>query len=166
MSKYGVEHFHISLLEETNNPEERERYWIEKLNSFKYGYNATIGGDGKKYIDWDLVINTYKKIKSQKKTAQFLNISETSVHNILIARSERIYSFEESIRFNYGKIVNMYNLKAEYLRSFPPLHAAADFMIENKLTGCKHSTIRTHISEVCNKKRKTAANFIWRFGEE
>ena len=27
--------------EETNNPEEREVYWIEKKQSFKNGYNAT-----------------------------------------------------------------------------------------------------------------------------
>ena len=53
MNKYGIEHFHISLLEETDNPEERECYWIEKLGSFKYGYNATIGGDGRKYLDYD-----------------------------------------------------------------------------------------------------------------
>ena len=83
INKYGIEHFHISLLEETNNPEERERYWIEKLNSFKYGYNATMGGEGKKYIDWDLVVSVYKEVKNQKKTADLLNINETTVRNIL-----------------------------------------------------------------------------------
>ena len=35
MRKYGVEHFHIELIEETDNPEEREIYWIEKKQSFK-----------------------------------------------------------------------------------------------------------------------------------
>ena len=34
MRKYGVEHFNISLIEETNCPEEREIYWIEKTQSF------------------------------------------------------------------------------------------------------------------------------------
>jgi len=29
MNKYGIEHFHISLIEETDNPSERERFWIE-----------------------------------------------------------------------------------------------------------------------------------------
>ena len=28
--KYGVENFEISLIEETEHPEERETYWIEK----------------------------------------------------------------------------------------------------------------------------------------
>ena len=61
MRKYGVEHFHIELVEETNSPEEREIYWIEQYGSFKYGYNATMGGDGKKYIDYDLVVATYRE---------------------------------------------------------------------------------------------------------
>ena len=59
MRKYGIEHFHIELIEETDNPEEREVYWIEQKQSFKYGYNATMGGDGQKYIDYDLVVATY-----------------------------------------------------------------------------------------------------------
>ena len=59
MRKYGVEHFHIELIEETDNPEEREIYWIEKKQSFKNGYNATLGGDGRKYLDYDLIISTY-----------------------------------------------------------------------------------------------------------
>ena len=29
---------------------EREKYWIEYYGSFKNGYNATLGGDGKAYI--------------------------------------------------------------------------------------------------------------------
>ena len=43
MHKYGTEHFHIEQIEETDTPEEREKYWIEYYGSFKYGYNATIG---------------------------------------------------------------------------------------------------------------------------
>ena len=57
MRKYGIEHFHIELIEETDNPEEREVFWIENKRSFKNGYNATVGGDGKKYIDYDIIIH-------------------------------------------------------------------------------------------------------------
>ena len=34
MKKYGVEHFQIQLIEETNYPEEREAYWIQEKQSF------------------------------------------------------------------------------------------------------------------------------------
>ena len=56
MRKYGIEHFHISLIEETNNPNEREKYWIEQKRTFKNGYNATKGGDGTAYLDYDVLI--------------------------------------------------------------------------------------------------------------
>ena len=47
MKKYGVENFFIEVIEETDNPEEREVFWIQQKGSFKSGYNATLGGDGK-----------------------------------------------------------------------------------------------------------------------
>ena len=59
---YGIEHFHIELIEETDSPDEREIYWIEYYGTFKNGYNATFGGGGKHYLDYDLIIETYKKI--------------------------------------------------------------------------------------------------------
>jgi len=37
-------------------PEEssdREVYWIEKLDTYHNGYNATYGGDGKNYINYE-----------------------------------------------------------------------------------------------------------------
>jgi group I intron endonuclease len=59
MRKYGIEHFHIELIEETDNPEERETFWIEYFGSFQNGYNATLGGDGKRYADYDLIYKLY-----------------------------------------------------------------------------------------------------------
>ena len=50
MKKYGIENFFIEEVERLETPqqaEEREKYWIEYYGSFKYGYNATKGGDGK-----------------------------------------------------------------------------------------------------------------------
>ena len=163
MRKYGIEHFHVSLIEETDKPEERERYWIEELGSFKYGYNATLGGDGKPYLDYNLVIATYRQLKNQTEVSKKLGICVDSIRAILKSRNEHIYSTSEIQQKTLGKVVNMFDLQENYLRSFPTLYAAATYMIENNLTNCKHSTIRTHISEVCKNKRKTAAGFIWKF---
>lgn len=59
-----MDKFHIELIEETDNPSEREMYWINTLQTYKYGYNATLGGEGKRYIDHDLVIQTYLKVQN------------------------------------------------------------------------------------------------------
>lgn len=163
MRKYGVENFHIELVEETDNPEEREIYWIEQKRSFKNGYNATIGGDGKRYIDYDLVISTYKELNSIVDTALKLNIHKDSVSNILHQNNIPIISSSEINLKKFGKITNMYSLEDEFLRSFPSINEAARYMIENNLTNCKHTTIKQHITEVCTGRRKTAAKYKWKY---
>ena len=55
MNKYGPENFSIEQIEECNSDivNEQEIYWIEFYGSFKNGYNATFGGDGKHYADYE-----------------------------------------------------------------------------------------------------------------
>ncbi len=46
--KYGARYFEFTIIEICDEFElnEKEKYWIEKLESFKNGYNLTNGGDG------------------------------------------------------------------------------------------------------------------------
>jgi len=53
---------------------EREIYWIEYYNTYYNGYNATLGGDGRHYLDYEKIITTYKKFLNAKKTAEVLGI--------------------------------------------------------------------------------------------
>ena len=163
MRKYGVEAFSVTLVEETTQPEERERFWIETYGSFKNGYNATIGGDGRPYVDVDLIISTYKQLQNIKETAKALGICVDTVSKYLHERKIETTSFQEIMTKKYGKITNMYDLNGNFLRSFPSTNAAANYMIENGLTGCKQTTIKQHITEVCTGRRKTAAKFIWKY---
>ena len=163
MKKYGVEHFHIELIEETDNPNEREVFWIEYFGSFKNGYNATKGGDGAAYIDYDLVVATYKELKFIKDTADKLNIDTKTVRTILDARKEpRIYSSFQASQIKTGKVINQYNLEGEFLQSFPSAKAAADSL--GKVTPTSKGAT-SHITDVCRGKRKTAYGYIWHFAE-
>lgn len=160
MRKYGIENFHIELIEETNNPEEREVYWIEQKRSFKNGYNATMGGDGKKYIDYDLVIATYNELQNIVKTAEKLSINTSSVSSILHNNNTIVRSSNEINQKNLGKVVNQYSLQNEFIQSFPSAKAAADALGKTTATS-KGAT--SHISDVCRGKRKTAYGYIWKF---
>lgn len=160
MKKYGIEHFHISLLEETDNPEERETYWIEQKQSFKHGYNATIGGDGKKYIDYDLVIASYKETQNVAETARRLNIDRSHASTILRTCNIDILSTGEVNQKRVGKVINQYTLQGEYIQSFPSAKSAADALGKTTATS-KGAT--SHITDVCRGKRKTAYGYIWKF---
>lgn len=47
LRKYGVDNFNFEIIEECEKDKlkEREIYWISYYNSYKNGYNLTIGGD-------------------------------------------------------------------------------------------------------------------------
>ena len=163
MRKYGIEHFHISLIEETDNPEERENYWIEYLGTFKNGYNATMGGDGKRYIDYDLVVKTYNEVQNRNKTAKLLNISPDSVSNILTIKNIAILPFKEVNRIALSKKVGMYQ-KGDLIKVFSSLTDAGKFLQLNQLTlDKKIGSIVEHISQVCRNKRKSAYGYQWKF---
>ena len=164
MNKYGIEHFSIEQIEEClpDVVNEREKYWIEYYGSFKYGYNATKGGDGRSYLDYDLVISTYKELKNATETAKKLGIYEESVRNILKARNEYIYSSSEVNQMKLSHIIKQYNLQGKYIQSFPSARAAAESI---KGKNCSHGVI-SHITDVCKGIRKTAYGFIWKFEEE
>lgn len=162
MRKYGIEHFHIEILEETDDPEERECYWIENKRSFKYGYNATLGGDGRRYIDYDLVIATYKQVQNQEEVARRLNITSDSVRKILHSHNIPIVTSQQVNARISGNIINQYDLQCNFIQSFPSAKAAAESL--NKITTSSKGA-SSHISDVCRGKRKTAYGFKWKFAD-
>lgn len=163
MRKYGVEHFHIELIEETNNPEEREAYWIEKKQSFKNGYNATIGGDGRKYIDYDLVVKTYQDLQNIKLVAKQLHHDESTISKILKEKNIDIKSSIEWMRENRGKKVGQYDLNDNFIQSFDSRGLASKYLIDNHYTtSVAIDAVAGRIGQVCNGKRKTAYGFKWK----
>lgn len=163
MRKYGTEHFHVELIEETDNPEEREQYWIEKLDAYKNRYNATKGGDGKHYLDYDLIIKTYQELQSVNDTAKELEICPQTVSIVLKNNQIEVNSTQEVQEKKFGKSVKMITKDNQFLKEFPSLNCVARYMIENNLTNCKLTTIKQHINEVCTNRRKTAGGYKWEF---
>lgn len=157
MNKYGIEKFSFEIIEEVsldivNN---REIYWIEYYRSFRDGYNATLGGDGTHYIDYDIVIETYKQLGQIKKVAENMNIDPGTIRRILNISNIKITTSQEIALETTGKVVNMYDLQGNYIRTFKGLKEAGRFL------GDIQKYI--HIGEVCKGKRKTAYGYIWKF---
>jgi hypothetical protein len=164
MRKYGVEHFYIELLEETDSPEEREMYWIELLGSFKYGYNATMGGDGKKYLDYDLIFNTYLQYQNVKQTALALSINPETVSRVVKSYGGEIKSSQSISKEKFSKSVQMLDKNNTVLQIFISLTDAAKYLIDNNYTKSKDpKSVKPHIQQCANGKRKTAYGFVWKW---
>ena len=159
MNKYGIEHFHVELVEETDKPEEREIYWIKQFNSYHNGYNATLGGDGKTYLDRQLLIDTYLQNHNLTLTAKILKVDVGYLSKILKENNIEVKSSQEINKEKSGKKVEQYNLKGEYIQTFSSIKDATKAVKPNS----NYESTHGHISQVCNGKRKTAYGYIWKF---
>ena len=61
--KYGIDNFDFSIIEECSLEllSDREKYWIQYYNSYEKGYNSTLGGDGNLRINYQKVVEEFKK---------------------------------------------------------------------------------------------------------
>lgn len=137
-AKYGLENFYVEKLEEVECEKlnEREIYWIAYYNSFKEGYNATLGGDGQLYQWTD---SQYEEIKSLylsgftlKKIAELFNVSSYTIRGILSTLKVKIrknpmdmnnYEAQELINqyhtgFTLTTIAKRYNTDRETVKRF------------------------------------------------
>ena len=159
MNKYGIENFSIEQIEETSFPEEREKYWIEKYGSFHNGYNATLGGDGKPYIDYDLVVATYNILQNQKRVEEKLNINEKTVHKILKEKEVNIIKNVPN-----SKKIAKYDLNGNFIESFISAGEAGRKIISVGLSKAKNSnSVGNRIRDCANGQSKTAYGFVWKF---
>lgn len=152
MRKYGVEHFFIELLEETNSPDEREVYWIETLKSFKDGYNATRGGDGSHYADYSIIVKLWQHGLGSKEITKITGYAEKTISRALF--SQNISSKERKNRAYQKRskpVAKIDSKTGEILETFESISAAEQAMNNNK-----------HISSVCLGKRKTTGGFGWK----
>lgn len=111
--KYGAENFSIEILEEceVSKLNEREMFYIAKLNTFKEGYNLTIGGDGNRRL---LLDNAYDEIKdlylsgfSSNKISTLYNIDKASVIKILKQLGVKIRS--NALNINNQEFIELVN---------------------------------------------------------
>ena len=157
MNKYGIEHFHIEPIEETNEPEEREKYWIQYYGSFKYGYNATMGGDGKHYKDYDLVVALFNEGKTINEIAKILDYDiktcRVALEQALINAKDRQIRGREVL---YHSVIQLDKDTEEIVAIYPSMIAAQN-ALKKQSSG--------HIAAVCKGKRKTAYGYKWKYGE-
>lgn len=155
MRKYGIKHFTIELIEETDNPEEREQFWIQYYDSYHNGYNATLGGDGKKFLNYNQIYELWQQGLLVEEISSQLNYDKGQVGKILTElgvsiqmkqkRARQIISHRVAqIDKNTNNILAIYNSVAE-----------AERAMSQKSRG--------HIGSVCVGKRLSAYGYKWKY---
>lgn len=162
MQKYGIENFTIEQIEEVDIKElsNREMYWIEYFHTFSNGYNATLGGDGKILYDYDLIAQLIQQQYRTEEICEMIHCCPDTVR--MVAQKCNLSIARKKDCTNPKKEVYQFDKQGNYLRSFESYSAAAQWLKDNGYIDKVLSGVRTHIGEVCNGKRKTAYQFIWR----
>ena len=171
MNKYGEEHFYFEVIEKTDTSDntcEREQYWINELRTYVgfkdcNGYNATLGGDGKAYLnlDEDEVVRYHieEAYYMATNTAKHFNVDPQTIRKILVKNnigwlkncdSTRMHSYLEhnsivQVDKNTKFILNRFESKAE----------ANYYMGKDKNNGA--------IYDACNMRRghRLAYGYLW-----
>lgn len=134
MNKYGVEHFHIEIIEKVKNDKvacEREKYWINELRTYIgfddcNGYNATLGGDSKKYKNFNIddIIKMYNDTHDVNLISKNFNIDDTYVRKILKQnnvillsnRDVKVKKYSKSVyqvELNTCNVINIFKCKVD-----------------------------------------------------
>lgn len=105
--KYGVDKFHMYLLEKcaTDKLNEREIYYISIFNSYKNGYNMTPGGAGVagyKHTDenklkmsqaskrfWDSLSDTDRQLFIQQRASKLKGVAKSPEHKLALSKARQ-----------------------------------------------------------------------------
>lgn len=163
MNKYGCEHFYIELIEECPIEilSDKEIYWINFYDSYKNGYNATLGGDGKQIYNYEAIVKEFLSGKSTKElTVEFDCCIDTIRKALHLANIDiKAVSLER-----YQKQLAMKNKKGETVKIFSGRKEAVEWLIKNEYAQTKDfHNISIAIGRVLNGKRKRAYDFYWEY---
>lgn len=121
MNKYGIENFSISVLEECSAEEssQKEIYWIGRLNTYgSTGYNATLGGDSKKYYNYKELVDAYLELGTLKAVCEKFNCDIRTVKTACLENSIEIKTAQIIAEERNGKKVCCYTLNNEFVKEF------------------------------------------------
>lgn len=163
MNKYGIEHFTIEKIEEVLDEKqlsEREQYWIKYYNTYNYGYNASVGGDGLQLYDYDYIWdlweqgNTIKQISALIPCNDYVVRTVLDIHNVSTEerKNRSAYRQDEGHKL-YRRQVNQIDIFTnKIIHTYNSVREAA---LE---IGCDSS----YLSKLC-QNNKIAFGFKWEY---
>lgn len=145
IKKYGLENFTFEILQDNienyDQLDKAEIYWIDYYNSFLQGYNETSGGQTfHKRLPNKEIIEDYYITKSARKTAKNFNIDHSTVDDILNHNNIPRFSHRETT----GKKIGI--LKDNFYKEFNSVMDCADWFVEQDFCKTKKpESVRTSL---------------------
>lgn len=155
--KYGIDNFTIEQLEECSWEilSEREQYWIDKLDTFNHGYNATRGGDGRVLYDYQEIANKYLELHNINEVRKIFGCTKETVRRALKEYHIIPTPSAEVLKKKNSKKVAMIDKDSnEILKIFNSSKEATEYL---------GKSWHKNINVVCRGQRKTAFGYKWKY---
>lgn len=164
--QYGVDDFSYEVLEnvESNSVEELhnklnklEKFYINKYNTFRNGYNSTTGG----HEGWKMSLEV-KQLMSNNCKQRFINKENHPMFGKHHSEEtkKKISNTKKGTcmgKNNHNsKAVLCYTKEGIFIQEFPSMSDAARFINNPKAK-------QSGISACCSGKRKQAYGYVWKF---
>ena len=164
MNKYGVENFVAEKLIqcEPDELDSYERLFIEKLNTYSNGQNATKGGDGSILFDYKQIIDLYKEGKSMVEVASIVHCCVDTVSKVVHMYNLPVNKIIAGSCKQPLSVIQLDKNSEEELQSFNSIADAAHWLVDNGYAKTYNGGVRQKISNCCAGKTKTAYKFKWK----
>lgn len=153
--KYGIDSFDFEIVEEIDNKhlDAREVYWIKFYNSYFNGYNMTIGGNGAKKYDDNMLLECWNTSDNIVEAANEIGCDRghlsKRLQSIGVNKCDIKKKRYKSIQNKRGFLIYKYDLNGNYLESFSSINDA------------RRKTGISHIELCIDGKTNTAGGYIW-----
>jgi len=148
---HGSDNFKIYLLDSypEGDLELKEIEAISEYDTYKNGYNATLGGDGRRYINDQAILKEYLKTKIVAHIARNLRISEDTVKKVLISNKLEVIDKAEAKKLLSNSILLNNNIV------FKSTIECAQYLIDNNISIVSNEQTQQGIRRVCQGHRKS-----------
>lgn len=157
------ENFIVEELIECPNEElnSYEIMYIDKLETFHKGYNATKGGEGSILFDYNKIIETYKQGGTITDCASKMQCSIDTVKKVLTINNIPIRHIRSGC-CSEPKKVKQYSLDGTFIKEWDSITLAAHWLVDNGYAKTYNGGVKQKIGLCISDKNKTAYKFIWR----
>lgn len=135
--EYGLHNFSFEVLEvcPVELLDEKERFYIDKFDSYKNGYNQTLGGHSDRFfqLNDEDVIKKYSEMGNINAVADFFGCCHQSIAAILKRNNIRIKSSTQHAKERGNKIFQ-YNEAGILLNTFNNRTEIGQWLLDNNLS--------------------------------